>query len=185
MCSSDLSKSALSPEDANTAISAEVARQIAATQVAIPEGFTVHPKLLPQLSRRVEMLNEGTIDWAMGEALAFGSILLEGKHIRLAGQDVGRGTFSQRHAVIVDGNNGSEWIPLRGLISNENQFFVVNSLLSEYAALGFEYGYSVERDDALVLWEAQFGDFANGAQTIIDEFVSSALQKWEIGRAHV
>ena len=171
-------KSVLAPEEAKTAISADTARAIAATQVAIPEGFTVHSKLLPQLSRRVEMLNEGTIDWAMGEALAFGSLLLEGKHIRLAGQDVGRGTFSQRHAVIVDGNNGSEWIPLRGLISNENQFFVVNSLLSEYAALGFEYGYSVERDDALVLWEAQFGDFANGAQTIIDEFISSALQKW-------
>ena len=171
-------KKVLAPEDAATAISEEVARAIAATQIAIPEGFAVHPKLLPQLSRRVEMLNEGTIDWAMGEALAFGSLLLEGKHIRLAGQDVGRGTFSQRHAVIVDGNNGSEWIPLRGLISNENQFFVVNSLLSEYAALGFEYGYSVERDDALVLWEAQFGDFANGAQTIIDEFISSALQKW-------
>ncbi|MFM7500075.1 MAG: multifunctional oxoglutarate decarboxylase/oxoglutarate dehydrogenase thiamine pyrophosphate-binding subunit/dihydrolipoyllysine-residue succinyltransferase subunit [Actinomycetota bacterium] len=171
-------KSVLAPEEAKTAISADTARAIAATQVAIPEGFTVHSKLLPQLSRRVEMLNEGTIDWAMGETLAFGSLLLDGKHIRLAGQDVGRGTFSQRHAVIVDGNNGSEWIPLRGLISNENQFFVVNSLLSEYAALGFEYGYSVERDDALVLWEAQFGDFANGAQTIIDEFISSALQKW-------
>jgi 2-oxoglutarate dehydrogenase E1 component len=108
------SKSVLAPEEANTAISAETARKIAATQVAIPEGFTVHTKLLPQLSRRVEMLNEGTIDWAMGEVLAFGSLLLEGKHIRLAGQDVGRGTFSQRHAVIVDGNNGSEWIPLRG-----------------------------------------------------------------------
>jgi 2-oxoglutarate dehydrogenase E1 component len=110
--------------------------------------------------------------------LAFGSLLLEGHPIRIAGQDVGRGTFSNRHAVVRDHEDGSEWIPLRGLITNENQFFVVDSLLSEYAAMGFEYGYSVERDNALVLWEGQFGDFANGAQTIIDEFISSSLQKW-------
>jgi 2-oxoglutarate dehydrogenase E1 component len=110
--------------------------------------------------------------------LAFGSLLLEGHPIRIAGQDVGRGTFSNRHAVVRDHEDGSEWIPLRGLITNDNQFFVVDSLLSEYAAMGFEYGYSVERDNALVLWEGQFGDFANGAQTIIDEFISSSLQKW-------
>ena len=166
------------PEAINTAIPEVVARKIAATQIAIPDGFTIHPKLIPQLARRVEMLNEATIDWAMGEALAFGSILLDGKHIRLAGQDVARGTFSQRHAVITDQVTGNEWLPLRGLIENENQFFVINSLLSEYAAMGFEYGYSVEREDSLVLWEGQFGDFANGAQTIIDEFISSSLQKW-------
>ena len=166
------------PDVVNTAIPEVVARKIAATQTATPDGFTIHPKLIPQLARRVEMLNEGTIDWAMGEALAFGSILLDGKHIRLAGQDVGRGTFSQRHAVITDQVTGNEWMPLRGLIENENQFFVINSLLSEYAAMGFEYGYSVEREDSLVLWEGQFGDFANGAQTIIDEFISSSLQKW-------
>jgi 2-oxoglutarate dehydrogenase E1 component len=169
---------AASSEAVNTAIDEATARKIAATQTDIPEGFNVHPKLLPQLVKRVEALNDGTIDWSMGEALAFGSILLEGRPIRLAGQDSRRGTFSNRHAVIVDKENAKEWIPLRSLISDENQFFVIDSLLSEYAAMGFEYGYSVVRDNALVMWEGQFGDFSNGAQTIIDEFVSSALQKW-------
>ena len=168
----------LDPLKANTAISEEIARKIAATQVATPQGFKVHPKLAPQLQRRVTMLDDGTIDWSGGEMLALGSLLLEGHTVRLAGQDVGRGTFSNRHAVIRDYENGSEWIPLRELISGSTHLFVVDSLLSEYAALGFEYGYSLEREDALVLWEAQFGDFANGAQTIIDEFISSSLQKW-------
>ena len=162
----------------DTSISEATARRIADTQIAIPEGFHVHPKLLPQLTRRIEMLNEGTIDWSMGETLAFGSLLLEGMPIRLAGQDSRRGTFSNRHAVIVDKENGNEWTPLRGLISDENQFFVIDSLLSEFAAMGFEYGYSVSRGEALVMWEGQFGDFGNGAQTIIDEFISSSLQKW-------
>ena len=171
------------PESANplstpTAIDEETLHRIAATQTAMPAGFIVHPKLLPQLEKRTEMLNDGTIDWSTGEMLAFGSLLLEGHPIRLAGQDVRRGTFSNRHAVIIDQATGDQWTPLRGLISDENQFFVWDSLLSEYAAMGFEYGYSVERENALVLWEAQFGDFANGAQTIIDEFVTSALQKW-------
>ena len=161
-----------------TSIPEATARAIAATQLAIPEGFNVHPKLLPQLAKRVESLNDATIDWSMGETLAFGSILLDGHPIRLAGQDSRRGTFSSRHAVVIDKENGNEWTPLRGLISDENQFFAIDSLLSEYAAMGFEYGYSVVRDNALVLWEGQFGDFANGAQTIIDEFISSALQKW-------
>ncbi len=161
-----------------TSIPETTARAIAATQLAIPEGFNVHPKLLPQLAKRVESLNDATIDWSMGETLAFGSILLDGHPIRLAGQDSRRGTFSSRHAVVIDKENGNEWTPLRGLISDENQFFAIDSLLSEYAAMGFEYGYSVVREDALVLWEGQFGDFANGAQTIIDEFISSALQKW-------
>ncbi len=161
-----------------TSIPETTARAIAATQLAIPEGFNVHPKLLPQLAKRVESLNDATIDWSMGETLAFGSILLDGHPIRLAGQDSRRGTFSSRHAVVIDKENGNEWTPLRGLISDENQFFAIDSLLSEYAAMGFEYGYSVVRDNALVLWEGQFGDFANGAQTIIDEFISSALQKW-------
>ena len=165
-------------EDVPTYISEQLVREIAATQLAIPEGFHVHPKLLPQLQRRAESINDATIDWSTGEMLAFGSLLKEGRPIRLAGQDSRRGTFSNRHAVIIDKENGSEWIPLRSLISDANQFFVIDSLLSEYAAMGFEYGYSVVREDALVLWEGQFGDFANGAQTIIDEFVSSALQKW-------
>jgi len=168
----------LNPTSANTSIGEDVARKIAATQVAVPENFKVHPKLLPQLQRRVTMLDDATIDWSGGEMLAFGSLLLEGHPIRIAGQDVGRGTFSNRHALIRDHNDGSEWIPLRALIGSDNQFFVIDSLLSEYAAMGFEYGYSLERSDALVLWEGQFGDFANGAQTVIDEFISSALQKW-------
>ena len=167
-----------SPESVNTAVDEATLRKIAATQISQPEGFLPHSKLLPQLANRGEMLDEGSVDWATGELFAFGSLLLEGHPIRLAGQDVRRGTFSNRHAVIVDQNTGADWTPLRGLISDENQFFVFDSLLSEYAALGFEYGYSVERENALVLWEAQFGDFANGAQTIIDEFISSALQKW-------
>jgi multifunctional 2-oxoglutarate metabolism enzyme len=167
-----------SAEAVDTAISESVAREIAATQLAVPEGFTVHPKLTPQLAKRVESLNDATIDWSTGEMLAFGSLLKEGHPIRLAGQDARRGTFSNRHAVIVDKENGNEWTPLRGLISDENQFFVIDSLLSEYAAMGFEYGYSLEREEALVLWEGQFGDFANGAQTVVDEFISSALQKW-------
>ena len=166
------------PESVDTSVDEATLRKIVATQNAIPEGFLPHAKLTPQLAKRVDMLDEGTVDWSTGELLAMGSLLLEGHPIRLAGQDVKRGTFSNRHAVVVDQNNGSDWTPLRSLISDENQFFVFDSLLSEYAAMGFEYGYSVERENALVMWEAQFGDFANGAQTIIDEFISSALQKW-------
>ncbi len=165
-------------EDVPTFISEELVREIAATQLAIPEGFHIHPKMLPQLQKRAESINDGTIDWSTGEMLAFGSLLKEGRPVRLAGQDSRRGTFSNRHAVVVDKENGSDWTPLRSLISDESQFFVVDSLLSEYAAMGFEYGYSVARPEALVLWEGQFGDFANGAQTVIDEFISSALQKW-------
>ncbi|NDH38434.1 MAG: multifunctional oxoglutarate decarboxylase/oxoglutarate dehydrogenase thiamine pyrophosphate-binding subunit/dihydrolipoyllysine-residue succinyltransferase subunit, partial [Actinobacteria bacterium] len=175
----------LDPNKTNTSITEDIARKIAATQVAVPTNFQVHPKLMPQLQRRITMLDDGTIDWSGGEMLAFGSLLLDGHPVRIAGQDVGRGTFSNRHAIVRDYNDGSEWIPLRTLISSgsdsvsaENQFFVVESLLSEYAAMGFEYGYSLERANALVLWEAQFGDFANGAQTVIDEFISSSLQKW-------
>jgi 2-oxoglutarate dehydrogenase E1 component len=165
-------------EDVPTFISEQLIREIAATQLAIPEGFHIHPKMLPQLQKRAESINDGTIDWSTGEMLAFGSLLKEGRPVRLAGQDSRRGTFSNRHAVVVDKENGSDWTPLRSLIADESQFFVVDSLLSEYAAMGFEYGYSVARPEALVLWEGQFGDFANGAQTVIDEFISSALQKW-------
>jgi 2-oxoglutarate dehydrogenase E1 component len=151
---------------------------IAATQSATPSNFTVHPKLLPQLLKRTEMLADGTVDWAAGEMFAFGSLLLEGHQIRMSGQDVRRGTFSNRHAVIVDKETGADFFPLRTLVKDPNQFHIYDSLLSEYAVMGFEYGYSVERENALVIWEAQFGDFANGAQTIVDEFISSALQKW-------
>ena len=165
-------------EDVPTFISEPLIREIAATQIAVPEGFHVHPKLLPQLQKRAESINDGTIDWSTGEMLALGSLLKEGRLIRLAGQDSRRGTFSNRHAVIVDKENGSDWTPLSSLVADQSQFFVIDSLLSEYAAMGFEYGYSVARPEALVIWEGQFGDFANGAQTIIDEFISSALQKW-------
>lgn len=143
-----------------------------------PAGFTVHPKIQQLLTKRLDMSRNGKIDWGFGELLALGSLLLEGTPVRLAGQDARRGTFVQRHAVLHDRVNGQEWLPLQNLAENQAKFWIYDSLLSEYAAMGFEYGYSVERADALVLWEAQFGDFANGAQTIIDEFMSSAEQKW-------
>jgi 2-oxoglutarate dehydrogenase E1 component len=168
----------LEPETVDTAVSEEILRTIAATQISAPENFEIHPRLATQLTKRTEMLDDGSVDWATGEMFAFGSLLLEGHPVRLAGQDVRRGTFSNRHAVIVDQNTGGDWFPLRNLLKNDNQYFVFDSLLSEYAAMGFEYGYSVARDNALVLWEAQFGDFANGAQSIVDEFISSSLQKW-------
>jgi 2-oxoglutarate dehydrogenase E1 component len=166
------------PATVNTSVAEDQLRKIALTQSSIPSDFTVHPKLLPQLLKRVEMLDESTVDWATGEMFAFGSLLLEGHPVRMSGQDVRRGTFSNRHAVVIDKENGKELFPLRSLVKDPNQFHIYDSLLSEYAVMGFEYGYSVERDNALVIWEAQFGDFANGAQTIIDEFISSALQKW-------
>ena len=167
-----------SPKIVDTAVAEADLRKIANTQSTMPENFKVHPKLLPQLLKRIEMLDESTVDWAAGEMFAFGSLLLEGHPIRMSGQDVRRGTFSNRHAVVIDKENGAEFFPLRSLVKDPNQFHIYDSLLSEYAVMGFEYGYSVERDDALVIWEAQFGDFANGAQTVIDEFISSALQKW-------
>ncbi|POH64865.1 multifunctional oxoglutarate decarboxylase/oxoglutarate dehydrogenase thiamine pyrophosphate-binding subunit/dihydrolipoyllysine-residue succinyltransferase subunit [Cryobacterium zongtaii] len=143
-----------------------------------PAGFTVHNKLQQLLQKRLDMSRNGNIDWSFGELLALGSVLLEGTPVRFAGQDARRGTFVQRHAVLHDRMNGQEWLPLANLSENQARFWIYDTLLSEYAAMGFEYGYSVERADALVLWEAQFGDFANGAQTIIDEFISSAEQKW-------
>jgi len=161
-----------------TAISLDQVKQIIDTQVSIPEAFTVHPRLKPQLDRRATSVSEDTIDWATGELLAFGAVLQDGHPIRLVGQDSRRGTFGQRHSVLVDRNTGSEYTPLKKLDNGKARFFVYDSLLSEFAAMGFEYGYSVARPDALVLWEAQFGDFADGAQTIIDEFISSGEQKW-------
>ena len=161
-----------------TAVSEEVIKRVAETQVTFPEGFTVHPRLLPQLQRRVRMVEENAIDWAMAETLAFGSLLIDGHPVRLVGQDSRRGTFGQRHAVLVDRKTGAEHTPLKAFDRGTSKFYVHDSLLSEYAALGFEYGYSLERPDALVAWEAQFGDFVNGAQTVIDEYISSGEQKW-------
>ncbi|WP_323958800.1 multifunctional oxoglutarate decarboxylase/oxoglutarate dehydrogenase thiamine pyrophosphate-binding subunit/dihydrolipoyllysine-residue succinyltransferase subunit [Arthrobacter sp. JZ12] len=163
---------------ASTAITAETLAHIGKAHVNFPEGFTVHPKLKALLEKREQMSREGGIDWGFGEIAAFGSLLMEGVPVRLAGQDSRRGTFVQRHAVFHDRANGNEWLPLGDLSEGQAKFWIYDSLLSEYAALGFEYGYSVERPDALVLWEAQFGDFVNGAQTIIDEFITSAEQKW-------
>ncbi|MHB1064274.1 MAG: multifunctional oxoglutarate decarboxylase/oxoglutarate dehydrogenase thiamine pyrophosphate-binding subunit/dihydrolipoyllysine-residue succinyltransferase subunit [Georgenia sp.] len=161
-----------------TAVPAGVLERIGQAHVRPPEGFTVHPKLAQLLEKREKMSREGGIDWGYGEILAFGSLLMEGTPIRLAGQDSRRGTFVQRHAVLHDHTNGSEWTPLMYLTADQAKLWIYDSSLSEYAAMAFEYGYSVERPDALVLWEAQFGDFANGAQTVVDEFISSAEQKW-------
>ncbi|MBM3714411.1 MAG: multifunctional oxoglutarate decarboxylase/oxoglutarate dehydrogenase thiamine pyrophosphate-binding subunit/dihydrolipoyllysine-residue succinyltransferase subunit [Actinobacteria bacterium] len=165
-------------EPETTGVSREVVQHIGDAFVNKPDGFTVHNKLQQLLDKRYDMSRNGNIDWAFGELLAFGSVLMEGTPVRLAGQDSRRGTFVQRHSVLHDRSNGQEWLPLTNLSENQGRFWVYDSLLSEYAAMAFEYGYSVERSDALVLWEAQFGDFANGAQSVIDEFISSADQKW-------
>ncbi len=161
-----------------TAITDEAVKQIVDTQISLPDGFTPHPRLQPQLQRRATMVAEDAIDWATGELLAFGSLLMDGRGVRVVGQDTRRGTFGQRHAVLVDRHTGAEHTPLRRFNSGTAKFHIYDSLLSEFAAMGFEYGYSVARPEALVCWEAQFGDFANGAQTIMDEFISAGEQKW-------
>jgi 2-oxoglutarate decarboxylase len=144
----------------------------------IPEGFEPHPKLRKQIERRAEMLDKDAIDWAGGEALAFGSLLLEGIRVRLSGQDSRRGTFSQRHSVLVDYRTEEEYVPLNHLGEGQAPFRSLDSILSEFAVMGFEYGYSVANGDALVCWEAQFGDFVNGAQVIVDQFVIAGEDKW-------
>ena len=143
-----------------------------------PEDFVMHPKLGRQFAKRDEMFQGGQVDWALAEALAFGSLLLEGTPLRMSGQDTRRGTFSQRHSVLVDYQTGAEWAPLAHLGDGQAKYWIYDSLLSEYAALGFEYGYSVGNPEALVIWEAQFGDFVNGASTIIDEYLVAAEDKW-------
>ncbi len=165
-------------EPATTGVDDAVVRIIGDAHANAPAGFTVHTKLQAVLQKRVDMSRNGSVDWGFGEMLALGSLLLEGTPVRMVGQDTRRGTFVHRHAVLHDRENGQEWLPLANLAENQARFWIYDSLLSEYAALAFEYGYSVERADALVLWEAQFGDFANGAQTVLDEFISSAEQKW-------
>ncbi|WP_307124992.1 multifunctional oxoglutarate decarboxylase/oxoglutarate dehydrogenase thiamine pyrophosphate-binding subunit/dihydrolipoyllysine-residue succinyltransferase subunit [Streptomyces sp. B1I3] len=166
------------PVAVNTSVSSEVVKLIAESQVNIPDGITVHPRLMPQMQRRAASVENGTIDWGMGETLAIGSLLMEGTPVRLAGQDTRRGTFGQRHAVLVDQKTGEDYTPLLYLSEDQARYNVYDSLLSEYAAMGFEYGYSLARPESLVIWEAQFGDFVNGAQTVVDEFISSAEQKW-------
>ncbi|MGC8464848.1 MAG: multifunctional oxoglutarate decarboxylase/oxoglutarate dehydrogenase thiamine pyrophosphate-binding subunit/dihydrolipoyllysine-residue succinyltransferase subunit [Acidimicrobiales bacterium] len=176
---------ALTPVD--TAYSREALDFLVPMITAVPSGFTIHPKLLKQFEQRGELFKEGIVDWSLGEALAFGSILLDGRDIRFAGQDSRRGTFSHRHAALIDYHSGEVTVPLMALRDYDGvhlradrggRFMIYDSLLSEYAALGFEYGYSLIQRDALVCWEAQFGDFANGAQIIIDQFLAAAEDKW-------
>ena len=145
---------------------------------SIPEGFEAHPKLRKQIEKRREMLDKDAIDWAAGEALAFGSLLLEGFRVRLSGQDSRRGTFSQRHSVLVDYRTEEEFLPLNHLGDGQANFRPLDSILSEYAVMGFEYGYSIANGDALVMWEGQFGDFVNGAQIVVDQFIAAGEDKW-------
>ncbi|MGH8961269.1 MAG: multifunctional oxoglutarate decarboxylase/oxoglutarate dehydrogenase thiamine pyrophosphate-binding subunit/dihydrolipoyllysine-residue succinyltransferase subunit [Jatrophihabitantaceae bacterium] len=165
-------------QQVTTAVSLDVIKRIAEAYANPPEGFTLHPRLKPQIDRRIAMASNGGVDWATAELFAFGALVLEGRAVRLAGQDSRRGTFTQRHATLIDRNTGTEYTPLRELSPEQAPFWAYDSLLSEYAAMGFEYGYSVVREDALVCWEAQFGDFVDGAQTIIDEFIASGEAKW-------
>ncbi|WP_166865362.1 MULTISPECIES: multifunctional oxoglutarate decarboxylase/oxoglutarate dehydrogenase thiamine pyrophosphate-binding subunit/dihydrolipoyllysine-residue succinyltransferase subunit [unclassified Salinibacterium] len=165
-------------EPASTAVDRSVVELIGDAHNNPPAGFTVHPKLQQLIKKRYDMSRNGSIDWGFAELIALGSVLLEGTPVRLVGQDARRGTFVSRHAVFHDRENGQEWLPLGNLSESQARLAIYDSLLSEYATLAFEYGYSVERPDALVLWEAQFGDFADGAQTVIDTFITSAEQKW-------
>ncbi len=178
-----------SPE---TGVDPEVLHALSSVVRSVPDGFMIHPKLERQFVQRDELVASGEVDWALAEALAIGSLMYEGVNVRLTGQDTRRGTFSHRHAVLVDYGNGEEYVPLAHIrdglrrigagalvpSGEMGNFTVRDSLLSEYAALGFEYGYSVEAPEALVAWEAQFGDFANGAQIIIDNFMVAAENKW-------
>ena len=145
----------------------------------VPAGFRVHRTIQRFLDNRKRMIETGQgLDWATAESLAFGSLLLEGHQVRLSGQDVERGTFSQRHCVLIDQEDERRYAPLQHLRDDQANFEVINSMLSEEAVLGFEYGYSLSEPNPLVLWEAQFGDFANGAQVVFDQFISSGERKW-------
>jgi len=146
---------------------------------SVPQGFEIHPKLAPFIRSRAELLEgKGATDWASAEALAFGTLLLEGVPVRLSGQDSGRGTFSQRHAILFDVRTGKEYVPLNAVAAGSARFEVHDSLLSEAAVMGFEFGYAVAEHRALVMWEAQFGDFFNGAQVIVDQFLAASETKW-------
>ena len=164
--------------DIKTTVAPDILESLSRQLVAVPQGFTIHPKLAKQIERRRAPLAEREIDWAQAEELAFASLVTSGIPVRLTGQDTERGTFSQRHLVFHDPKTGKRWAPIQHLVGASATFELHNSPLSEYAALGFEYGYSAEAPEALVCWEAQFGDFANGAQIIIDQFIVSGLAKW-------
>ncbi|MFZ0251954.1 MAG: multifunctional oxoglutarate decarboxylase/oxoglutarate dehydrogenase thiamine pyrophosphate-binding subunit/dihydrolipoyllysine-residue succinyltransferase subunit [Acidimicrobiales bacterium] len=180
------------PPSAETGVAPDVLRALSSVVRSVPDGFMIHPKLERQFVQRDQLVAGGDVDWALAEALAIGSLMYEGVNVRLTGQDTRRGTFSHRHAVLVDYSNGEEYVPLAHIRDGLHRigadalepsgpmgnFTVRDSLLSEYAAVGFEYGYSVEAPEALVAWEAQFGDFANGAQIIIDNFMVAAENKW-------
>ena len=163
-----------------TGVQRETLESITQQIAIVPQSFHLNPKMVSQLARRAKM-GAGNVptDWAFGEALAFGSLVMEGTHVRLSGQDSGRGTFSQRHASMYDIETGERWIPLAHLTGAKAPFEVFDSSLSEVGVMGFEYGYSIIAENDLVLWEAQFGDFANGAQTIIDQFIAAAEEKWQ------
>ncbi len=168
------------PDDApapDTGVDRETLLEIARATVSAPEGFTIHPKLERQFAQRRTLVEGGEVDWALGEALAFGTLVVEGSNVRLMGQDSRRGTFSHRHAALIDYDTGAQYVPLASM-GAPGFFTVRDSFLSEYAALGFEYGYSVEAHNTLVAWEAQFGDFMNGAEVIIDNFLVAAEDKW-------
>ncbi|MGH8917937.1 MAG: multifunctional oxoglutarate decarboxylase/oxoglutarate dehydrogenase thiamine pyrophosphate-binding subunit/dihydrolipoyllysine-residue succinyltransferase subunit, partial [Actinomycetes bacterium] len=166
------------PTDLNTSIPLGIIHRIGDAHLELPEGFTVHQRVKPVLQRRYTMSREGNVDWAFAELMALGSLLVDGKLVRMSGQDTRRGTFVQRHSVVIDRRTGEEYFPLRNLTDSQERFLPYDSALSEFAAVGFEYGYSVANPEAFVAWEAQFGDFVNGAQSIIDEFVSSGEAKW-------
>ena len=165
-------------EQVVTAVAADRLRALNEQLLRVPDWFTPHPKLMKQLERRREAIEAGGIDWGQGEALAFASLLVDGIPIRLTGQDTERGTFSHRHAVLHDVTSGTTFTPLQHLDDADAAFEIYNSPLSEYACVGFEYGYAAAAPEALVLWEAQFGDFVNGAQIVIDQFISAGLSKW-------
>jgi 2-oxoglutarate dehydrogenase E1 component len=163
----------------DTPVAMDVLREVGKALVTTPEGFSLNRKIARQFKAKAEALESGEgIDWATAEALAFGSLLLDNHRVRLSGQDVGRGTFSHRHAVLTDQANEARYVPLNHIRETQEEFEVHDSPLSEYSVLGFEYGYSLADPKALVLWEAQFGDFANGAQVVFDQFISSGESKW-------
>ncbi|MBN8901261.1 MAG: 2-oxoglutarate dehydrogenase E1 component, partial [Rhodospirillales bacterium] len=163
----------------STAVPEPVLKQVGLALSRVPAGFEVNSKIARQLEAKQAMLDSGNgIDWATGEALAYGTLLLEGTRVRLSGEDCQRGTFSHRHAVLIDQVNQNEYVPLNNICPDQARIEIYNSLLSEAGVLGFEYGYSLADPTTLVLWEAQFGDFANGAQVIIDQFLASGETKW-------
>ncbi|MBP0447087.1 2-oxoglutarate dehydrogenase E1 component [Roseomonas sp. SSH11] len=165
--------------DTDTAVQPETLREVGAALSRVPAGFNANPKILRQLEAKRQAIETGEgIDWATGEALAFGSLLVEGHRVRLSGEDVQRGTFSQRHAYLIDQQTQADYVPLNNIREGQKRLEAFNSLLSEFGVLGFDYGYSLADPNTLVLWEGQFGDFANGAQVIIDQFIASAETKW-------